>query len=261
MPDHLIVSAPGAHPLATLSVALVFAAIFLVGGRVTYQPGQKGRRRFLSFAAGVSVAYMFVHVLPALHAIREFQTHSPNPAVLFPAYGVYLWTMVGFLVFYGLETMAAAQPVLIGAVGHAAGGSPQRPWLHMAGFALYTSILTYMMVWTAKDGLALGLFALAMGLHLFTIASNLGSHYREAYRRGGAMLALASLAGWGAAETLQLPIQWVLNLVAFVCGGVVVNAAIAELPREKEGRYWAFLTGAASYTALLLILSHVEEAM
>ena len=66
------------------------------------------RRRFLSFAAGISVAYIFVHVLPALHVIREFHTESPTDfKMLFPEYSVYLWTMVGFLVFYGLETMAA----------------------------------------------------------------------------------------------------------------------------------------------------------
>jgi hypothetical protein len=52
---------------------------------------------------------------------------------------------------------------------------------------------------------------------------------------------------------------WVLNGVAFVMGGVVVNAAIAELPKEKEGRYWSFLTGAVSYTALLMLLSRVER--
>jgi hypothetical protein len=74
-------------------------------------------------------------------------------------------------------------------------------------------------------------------------------------RRGAFRLALASLAGWGAAVTLQLPIAWVLNLAAFVMGGVVVNAAIAELPKESEGRYWSFLAGATSYTALLLVLS------
>ncbi len=50
------------------------------------------------------------------------------------------------------------------------------------------------------------------------------------------------------------------NLVAFVMGGVVVNAAIAELPNEKEGRYGYFLIGAASYTVLLLTMSHLETA-
>ena len=47
--------------------------------------------------------------------------------------------------------------------------------------------------------------------------------------------------------------------MAFVAGGVVVNAAIAELPKEREGRYWSFLMGATVYTVLLLILSHFEK--
>ena len=73
------------------------------------------------------------------------------------------------------------------------------------------------------------------------------------------LLALASLAGWVSAQTLHIPRPILLDLVAFVCGGVVVNAAIAELPKEREGRYWSFLTGATVYTALLLILSHFEK--
>jgi len=256
MPAH----APSA--LTTLSVALLFAAIFLFGGRAAYRPGQRGRRRFLSFAAGVSVAYTFVHVLPALHAIREFQTESPGTfKMLFPEYGVYLWTMAGFLVFYGLETMVAGPrqgPENLG--GDGGGAASWQPWVHMGGFALYAWILTYMMVWTGKGTLALCLFAVAMGMHIFTITSGLSSHYHEVYdRRGAPLLALASMAGWASALTLNIPSQVVLNMVAFVIGGVVVNAAIAELPKEREGRYWSFLMGATVYTVLLLILSHFEK--
>ncbi len=257
----------GPQTLTTLGVALLFAAVYIVGGQAAQRPVRHGHRRFLSFAAGVSIAYTFVHVLPALHEIRAIQTRALSGSMVFPEHGVYLWTMAGFLVFYGLETMAVTRPMLPGLAAHsvnaadAAGATPQRPWLHMGGFALYTWILTYMMVWTGKDGLALGLFALAMGLHLFTIASTLGRHYRGLYqRRGAPLLAAASLAGWAAAVTLQLPVAWVLNGVAFVMGGVVVNAAIAELPKEKEGRYWSFVTGAVSYSALLMILSRVETA-
>jgi hypothetical protein len=250
--------------LTTLGVALLFAAIYIVGGRTAQWPVQRGHRRFLSFAAGVSIAYTFVHVLPALHEIRGLQTHAPNESMMFPEHGVYLWTMAGFIVFYGLETMAVARSVLPGLAADASGATgaaPQRPWMHMGGFALYTGLLTYMMVWTGKDGPALGLFALAMGLHLFMIASTLGRHYPGLYQRRGAwLLALASLAGWAAAATLVLPLVWVLNGVAFAMGGVVVNAAIAELPKEKEGRYWSFVAGAVSFTALLLILSRFEKA-
>jgi hypothetical protein len=255
MPAH------GPSELTTASVALLFAAIFLFGGRAASRLGLKSRRRFLSIAAGISVAYTFVHVLPALHAIREFQEQSPSSLkLLFPEYSVYLWTMAGFLFFYGLETIVAAPRQGPGKhAGHGGGAAPWWPWVHMGGFALYAWILTYMLVWTGKGALAVCLFTVAMGMHLFTITCSLSSHYQELYdRRGAFLLGLASLAGWASALTLSIPTTVVLALVAFVAGGVVVNAAIAELPREKGGQYWSFLTGATVYTALLVILSHYE---
>jgi hypothetical protein len=248
--------------ITSLSVALLFAAIFLFGGRLAYRPGHRRYQRFLSFAAGISVAYIFVHVLPTLQMIREIGAQSTSGfKMVFPEYSVYLWTMAGFLVFYGLETMAAGPQRNPDnhAGGHGDAASWQS-WVHISGFTLYAWILTYMMVWTGKENLALCLFAVAMGMHIFTIACNLSSHYQAVYdRRGAYLLALASLAGWACALTLNIPSPIVLNLVAFVCGGVVVNAAIAELPKEREGRYGFFLTGAMVYTAMLLILSHFEK--
>ena len=246
----------------SLGVAILFAAIFLFGGRRAYWPGQRGRRKFLSFAAGISVAYIFVHVLPTLEAIREMGMKFPSGfKMVFPEYSVYLWTMAGFLIFYGLETMAAGSQRTPGShVGEHAGAGSWQEWVHIGGFALYAWLLTYLMVWTGKEKLTLFLFSVAMGMHIFTIACNLGGHYEAAYRRrGDILLGLASLAGWACAFTLKIPTPVVLNLTALVCGGVVVNAAIAELPKEREGRYWSFLTGATVYTALLLILSHFEK--
>jgi hypothetical protein len=43
-------------------------------------------------------------------------------------------------------------------------------------------------------------------------------------------------------------------LFAFLAGGVVLNVLKEELPEERESRFWAFALGAASYTALLLVL-------
>lgn len=245
----------------SLGVALFFAAIYLFGGRLAYRPGQRGRRRFLSFAAGISVAYIFVHVLPMLQTIREIGMKSPSEfKMLFPEYSVYLWTMAGFLVFYGIETMVASpRQSPENCAGDDYGSAHWLPWVHIGGFAMYTWILTYMMVWTGKGTFALCLFAVAMGMHIFTITCNLSSHYHAMYdRRGAFLLALASFVGWVSAQALDIPRPILLDLVAFVSGGVVVNAAIAELPKEKEGRYWSFVTGAMVYTVLLLILSHFE---
>jgi len=250
------------HVLMTLSVALLFAAIFLFGGRVAYRPGQKGRRRFLSFAAGISVAYTFVHVMPLLGEMREFATHSPDDFHrVFPEYSVYLWAMAGFVLFLGLEALVTRpRGGAENSAGDHDGGVPWKSWVHIGGFAVYAWLLTYLMVWTGKGALTLCLYAVAMGMHIFTITCNLSSHCHAVYdRRGAYLLALASLAGWACAQTLDIPKPIIVDLVALVAGGVILNTAIAELPKENEGRYGSLLTGAAAYTALLLILSHFEK--
>ena len=249
--------------LTSLSVALLFAAIFLWGGRAAYWFGQDARRRFLSFAAGISVSYTFVKVLPALGAIQDLHVAQPTGFYqVFPAYSVYLWTMTGFLVFYGLETLAAAEPRHGTADGtvEESEGSAWRPWVHIGGFALYAWLITFMIVWTGKGVFTLWLFAAAMGIHFFPIAYNLRSHYRAVYDRHGALLlALATLGGWVCGQALSIPRPIVFNLLAIVAGGVIVNAVIAELPKKRESAYWSFVTGAVLYTALLLFLSHVEK--
>jgi hypothetical protein len=117
------------------------------------------------------------------------------------------------------------------------------------------------MVWKRQAPLTLFIYAVAMGMHLFPIACDLRGHYTAVYdRRGALLLALASVAGWGAGLALAIPAPLLANLVAVVAGGVIVNTAIAELPKEGEGRQGAFLTGALVYTALLLMLSHFEKA-
>lgn len=246
----------------TLCVAILFGAIFLFGGRLAYRPGQSGRRRFLSFAAGISVGYAFVHVLPALGHLRDFSRHTPAGFErLFPEHSVYLWTMVGFLFFYGLETMVTLPHKRHETHGgEHARAAPWRSWLHVGGFAAYAWLLTYLMVWTGSSMLALSLYAVAMGMHLFPIACTLSEHYQAFYKRRGAwLLAIASMAGWFCGQALEIPKPVLMNLVAVVAGGVILNTAIAELPKEKEGRFWSFLTGATVYTALLLILAHYEK--
>ena len=255
------------YALMTMSVAILFSIIYLFGGKAAYKPGQRGRRRFLSFAAGISVGYVFVHVLPGLGAIHDLQMQSQSDFhIVFPQYSVYLWTMVGFLIFYGLEVMVVNKYKATEEVTDSHRDTapwrqwPWKPWVHIGGFALYAWLLTYLMIWTGRGSLAIFLYAVAMGMHLFTITCGLSSRYKMLYdRRGAILLSLASMAGWAFGLFLKIPDELLLDLVAVVAGGVIVNAAIAELPKEKEGRYWAFLAGAFFYTALLMTLSHFEH--
>jgi len=247
----------GQSALSTFAVALLFAAIFLLGGRAARFWERRGHGRFLSFATGISVAYVFVHVLPVLSAIRELHTGLPDEFhKTFPEYSVYLWAMAGFLVFDGLEMADSPRP--------AANPDHSFSWrlgAHIAGFAVYAWLLSYLMVWTGKAAEALGLYAVAMAMHILPVSLNLRAHEPKAYDRFGApLLALASLAGWVCARTLPIPTPVLLDLVAFVAGGVIVNSVIVELSQKREGRYVFFLSGTVVYSALLLALSHFEQA-
>lgn len=235
---------------ATLVVALLFAAIFRYVRSATRVPGP----RAFSFAAGTSLAYTFIHVIPALHGIREVHTDFPGEfRRVFPEYSVYLWTMAGFLVFYGLQILAERKSD--GTTRETA----WRSWVEIGGFLLYVWLLAFLMVWTGKRAIALALYALAMSMHLAPVAWNLRTHFPDAYRKSGAhLLGIAALAGWAGAVVLDLPAAILLDLVAFVAGGVIVNSTITELHREREGRYLYLVAGAAVYTALLLVLSHFE---
>ena len=247
--------------VTSLMIALLFAAIFLFGGRLAYRPGHRRYRRFLSFAAGIAVAYVFVDVMPALGRMRDMVMQSPSDfRRVFPEYSVYLWTMAGFLAFYCLETIVAKpRRGPEHHVGDHNGAAPWQAWVHIGGFALYAWMLTYIMVWKVHETLPLCVYGVAMGMHIFPVACNLRNHYQQIYdRRGAYLLALASLAGWLTGLALDIPQPILVNLVAIVVGGVIVNTAIAELPKEREGRYGFFLAGALIYTALLLILSHFE---
>jgi hypothetical protein len=247
----------------TLGVALLFAAIYVLGGRANQVLGESGLRRFHSAAAGIAVSYVFVYIMPELHAIREVHLQSRNDYItrIFPEYSAYLAAMIGFLIFYGLESLVARpHPGAANVRDHPGRGTSWKPWLHIAGFAFYTWLITFQIGRTGKGLVALCVFAVAMGLHIAPITNRLRSEHPAAYEhRGAFLLALASLAGWACGVTLNLPAPLVLDMAAIVAGGVIVNAAIAELPRERHASFWSFLAGAVAYTALLLTLSHFEK--
>ncbi len=247
------------HPsgaLVTLAVALFLAAIYLCGGRASRILGESGLRRFHSFAAGSAMSYVFVYIMPELHAIRETHLITQDDYIkrIFPGYSVYLSALLGFLIFYGLESMTAQS--------RRKEGRGAKPWMHICAFAIYTWLITFQIGRSCGGVVSMGVFALAMGLHLAPVANRLRHDYPAVYEhRGAILLAAASIAGWACGLTLPLPDPLVLDMTAIVAGGVIVNAAIAELPKEREASFGSFLAGAVAYTALLLALSHYQEGI
>ncbi|WP_290883701.1 hypothetical protein [Fischerella sp.] len=73
-------------------------------------------------------------------------------------------------------------------------------------------------------------------------------------RIGRWILAAAIIIGWVLGSSTEIDQAAIAVLFAFLAGGVVLNVLKEELPEERESRFWAFVLGAAIYTALLLAL-------
>lgn len=239
------------RPILTGLIAALFMLVHVFAGRLQFRT--MPRSVWLSAAGGVSVAYVFVHLLPEL---AEHQRHfsDQGPDGILPAIEThsYLLALVGLALFYGLERMVRQRRIRRGA-------GDEDPlgifWIHLAAFAVYNLLIGYLLVHREDAGLGgLLLFGAAMALHFLVNDQGLREHHgRDYHDRGRWILAAAPGAGWGLGLATEIPPLAVSALFALLAGGVVLNVLKEELPEDRESRFWAFAAGAAVYAALLLV--------
>jgi hypothetical protein len=242
-----------------LGLALLFAGIFAFGDRIRL-PGPLARhqRKLLSFSAGISVAYVFVHLLPEVETARAVLVRATADWSLpLPAYLVSLFALAGFMLFYGVDRLVAwARPAGDQAADHGEGGGLDYR-LHVGIFAIYAGMVTYLRINALEEGeTPVLLFALAMGTHFLTVDHALSREYGASYQRVGRfVLAGAAIAGWAFGVVAELPTPLMILPMALLSGAIIAISLIEELPRENEGRFWAFLAGGAFYAAILVPLA------
>ena len=222
---------------ATGLVALAFALIHLVGARLDFLRTLP-RSLWLSAAGGVSVAYVFVHILPDL-AAHQRRVEEGGLLAQIESH-VWLVAMLGLVSFYGLERLARN--------GKGDGGVFR---IHLGSFALYNFLIGYLLLHREESG-GLFFYGAALGLHFLVNDQGLREHHGKAYHRFRWMLAAAPLAGWVLGAAFALPDLAITALFAFLAGGIVLNVLKEELPEDRESRFSAFAAGAAGYAALLL---------
>ncbi|MGP1386804.1 MAG: hypothetical protein ACTS2F_24825 [Thainema sp.] len=214
------------------------------------------RSRWLSFGSGVSVAYVFVHILPELSEQQESIQQSLNTQLLFLENHVYLIALVGVAVFYGLERLSKQSRQQNQATG--VGDVTERHvfWIHILSFAAYNALIGYLLQHRERPGLtSLFTFAIAMGLHFIVNDYGLRQDHKKTYDQIGRwILATAIMVGWAIGAGTEIHQAAIAVLFAFLAGGVVLNVLKEELPEERKSRFGAFALGAASYAALLLAI-------
>ncbi len=237
-------------------IAVLFAAVHVFGWRMTFLRSTP-RSAWLSIAGGVSVAYVFVHLLPELAANQE--TFRQNLSGWGGPLGdieshVYLIALVGMASFYGLDRLARSSALREMKAGREKQTSAATFWLHLGSFALYNVLIGYLLVHREETDLrGLLIYGVAMGLHFVVNDQGLREYHGQAYdSKGRWLLAATPLIGWGLGLSLEIPKLALASLFAFLAGGVVLNVLKEELPEDRESRFWAFALGTSLYAVLLL---------
>lgn len=241
--------------VAALICALVLAAVHLQSGKLRFLEGIP-RSRWLSAFAGVSVAYVFVHLLPELargqQAIEGEGTEGrkAGPILDFLEHHVYLAALVGLAVFYGVEKHSLTSRR--GRSGEDRTGDDAF-WLSIGSFAVYNAIVGYLLLRGELEELsALVLYTVALAVHFVINDFGLREHHKKAYERTGRwVIAAAVLVGWVLGVATEISERALALILAFIAGGVILNVLKEELPGERRAHFLPLVAGAALYTVLL----------
>lgn len=246
-------------PLAgSLFIALVLAGLHLAAPHIRKLPlvpeGVTG-----SFAGGLAVAYVFLHLLPEIaegnEAIGELLEDTIEVTPLFDL-GIFVVALTGFTAFYGLDRLATTRRTR---------GRPESAgayWVHLGAFAFYNALITYTMALRVETGYPFAiLFAIAMGLHFVLTDRHLEEHYPRRFDASGRLiLAGALLLGWVLSAVFAPTSTVVVAILTALLGGsVLLNVFREELPSNRGSSFPWFLVGLIIYSVLLALITAVAE--
>lgn len=239
----------------SLIFAVAFALIHLSAKKLLFLETVP-RSKFLSIAGGIAVAYVFIHLLPELSEHQEVIEESlTSSSLAFIEAHIYLVSLVGLTIFYGLERMVkvSKEKKEVGGKGNTGAGIF---WIHIGSFFFYNALIGYLLVTNEFDG-ASGMFFyfLALAVHFVTNDFSLRESYEKAYDRYGRwLLSGAILFGWFIGSFMEVSEFVTAFLTAFIAGGVILNILKEELPEERKSSFSAFLIGIVGYTVILLLI-------
>lgn len=229
-------------------IAVLFVAVVHVSAGSLHR-GAAARPWWLAGASGLSVAYVFVHLLPELGEMQaRWLEENPARPLVWLQSQIYVVALIGVLVSLGFERVTKGER------------ARERFWVHLGAFAFYNVLI---------GGFALRLAgvvptilaAIAFGAHILANDHALTVQYGTLYRRFGRwVLAAAILAGWLIAAVWEPRLIVVAVLLGLLSGSMMLSVLKDELADERVGQFRTFAVGALVYAVLLIALTYSQYA-
>jgi zinc transporter ZupT len=241
--------------LLTFFLALIF--FFIHSYSSTYFLKLTKQKYFwLSFSGGISVSYVFIHIFPELSDAQNEISKMDNPIVDFFDYHIYLISLFGFILFYGLDSAARISKANNAKQNNKDYAEKNVFLVHIVSFAIYNFQIGYFLLHRETPGLeSLLFFFAAMATHIMVNDYSLRNHFKHYYMNSGRwILSAAVLLGWLCGVFFDVS-HLVLDIMfAFIAGGMILNIIKEELPDERQSKFFGFASGCIVYSALLLII-------
>ena len=229
--------------VATASV-IALAAVLILAAGIEVLRGTP-RSRWLSFAGGVAITYVFLKLLPELtEAQQKMEEHHPSAGWV-RGHLLFIVALAGAVVLFGIERAAKRTKRDRKRRGEEERSAAWVFWAHAVVMAAYVAFIGYLLFRHGRqDVRGVAVLGTVMALHFAGIAVALADDYRSLYTRFGRwILACAVGAGGALGFTTTLP-ELTFNLVLGTLAGAVVFSAIKEeIPPEQESRFWALTAG------------------
>ncbi|RSD27327.1 hypothetical protein [Mesobacillus subterraneus] len=239
----------------SLLLALGFIAIHLFSRYLPFLDNVP-RSRLLSAAGGISVAYVFIHLLPELNKHNKVLDQSiQSEALQFLENHTYVVAMIGLALFYGLERMVKVSKKRQQEEKDRNRASAGVFWIHITSFFIYNALIGYLLLHGEQETITgLIFYFIALAVHFITSDNALREAHKESYDKFGRwLLGAAILMGWAIGIAVKVDKSVIAVLFAVLAGGVILNVMKEELPEERESNFWAFAAGMAGYTLLLML--------
>ena len=239
-----------ATTIAIVSV-VVLAVVLVFSAKIDALRGTP-RSRWLSFAGGIAVAYVFLRLLPELTRAQQEMTEHHGSSAWLRQHLLFLVSLAGAATLFGIERAAKRTKQMRKERGEEERSAAWVFWLHAALMCVYVAFIAYLLFHREQLG-RVAVLGLVMAVHFSGIAVALADDYRSLFSsRGRWLLAAAVLAGGVYGYLATMP-EMVHHLVLSVLAGAVIfNVIKEEIPPEQQSRFWAVAAGIIFAAALLL---------
>ncbi len=218
-------------------VALIIGATHVISPRVFGL--RKHPERQAAFGRGLAVAYVFLHLIPSLDAGHE----AVGPRIYFVA-------LLGFVVFYGLDTFF--QPPK-----HT---HPTKYHAYLGAFFVYDGLMVFTLgLELPPTSILTVVFALSLALDVLNTDIELQGDYGARFVKSGRWVLFAGVAGGYSLSLVRRPHPLVVDvLTAALAGFMMFHTSKGVFPVSKDSRFPAFLAGVLVFWLLHVALGAAE---